>query len=801
MNRANRKNVGLHSLLVCLSVMATLFVQLEPASAATPVNLLPAKTDNTVPGDGPATAHSPQESPDEIKTKLDEVRALRDRMDSAASDANPPEGIKPEELTEQRRLIESLIFYYQEGLNSLTATQAELEKRKAAEAEAREWTSFPEPPPYSMLMLYGLEEEADALRGKQALLESSLVGWQGDAGIPQAEVSQAQAAARLAGDTAERAADPAENASAVWRRDFAQWRVRAAERGAWFKEIQAGLVHAKLAVVQANLALLDKKIALAKPQAQLGKADLDKVREGLKATTRNLEDEQPKAVSENTRWAKEREAAARSLEAMRADPQKSLGDSPASLAEETLEARLRCADTWVAATRQQTETLSNLVVFQARIGEFWGYQDTLLNSRDPNVRQTAFQQLERDFARLQQWGAYSQENLRLAVSEETNQQANLDGIGVDSPLRRYEMQSLDAYRLKRQTAERIRLLSDRTEHLLGRWLDDYHQTAEDRPVAERVEESVLDAVTKGMQIFRVELFTVDDEVDLEGKKVNITRGVTLGTLLIAFTVFAVGFWCAKWLSRRFQRMLVGQFAMGLAQSNVLRRWVLMGLSFILLVFVLTLARIPLAAFAFLGGALAIGVGFGTQTLLKNLICGLMLLVERKIRVGDIVEIDGILGRISEIDIRSSTVLGFDGVETMIPNSAFLENKVANWNYTNSTIRRSVRIKVAYGSPSREVIRLLLDCAVRHGQVLEEPKPYVWLEEFGDSALVFGLYFWLEMGPKVSSLQVMSDLRCMMIDALDKAGIAIPFLLDDLRFAPPRPLPIISVAGKTADSST
>ena len=196
-------------------------------------------------------------------------------------------------------------------------------------------------------------------------------------------------------------------------------------------------------------------------------------------------------------------------------------------------------------------------------------------------------------------------------------------------------------------------------------------------------------------------------------------------------------------------------------------------------------------------ALAIGVGFGTQTMLKNLISGVMILVERKIQIGDIVDVDGILGTVTEIDIRSSTVRGFDGVETMIPNSTFLENKVTNWTYTNLKIRRSVRVGVAYGSPTREVIQLLLDCAQRHGQVLDDPKPYVWLEDFGDNSLVFGLYFWLEMGPKVSSMQMMSDLRLMMIDALGKAGIAIPFSQQDIHYIPIQPLPVSVVACETA----
>jgi potassium efflux system protein len=773
-------------------LLATLLLIALPLHAAVGANVLSVIVDKNAPAIAPAPAATAQEIRADLEQKLNEVLAFRDRLDSGAVDMKAPEGIKPEEVTEQRRIIESLIFFYQEGLNSLAAVESERDKLKLVETQAQAWTGFPEPPPYSMLMLYGLQEEADALRGKQAVLESSLAGWQGDSALLQTEVSRAQAAARQAGENVERATSPGDSAQAVWRRDFAGWRVRSAERNVWFKEIQTGLVNAKLAVVRAELALLEKKITLASRHAVLSEAVMEKVREGLKATNQNLELEQQKAVADNTRWTKERTAIARNLDAAKAENNKE--------AIETLVARLRAADAWVAATSQQIETLGTLSVINNNIEEYWNYQYTLLNSLDPKLQHNALQQLQRDLARLRQWGSYTHDNLRLAVSEESNQQAKLDSTSLDSPLRRYEAQTLEAYRLKRQIAERIRLLADRTALMLTRWLDNYNLSYKDKPIEERVKIRMLDAATQVEQIFGYELLTVDDEVDLEGKKVKISRGVTLGKLLTALAVFVVGFWIAKWLSRRFQRMLVTQFAIDEAQSNVLRRWVLMGLSLILLVTVLTMARIPLTAFAFLGGALAIGVGFGTQTMLKNLISGVMILLERKIKVGDIVEVDSIVGTITEIDIRSSTVRGFDGVETMIPNSTFLENKVTNWTYTSLKVRRCVRVGVAYGSPVREVIQLLLDCASRHGQVLNDPKPYVWLEDFGENSLVFGLYFWLEMGPKVSALQMMSDLRCMMIDALGKSGIAIPFPQRDIHFAPSQPVPVSVVEGGAAISN-
>ncbi len=768
-------------------------------AALSPTDLLPTNKESKKPEALPTP--TPKEIREELKRRLDEVQISRDRLDGGNYDTKAPEGIKPDEVTEKRRLMESLIFFYQEGINSLDTMEIEREKLKSIDAQTLEWKGFPSPPPYSILMLYGLEEEADALRGKQAVLESSLASWQGDSANLQAEVSRSNAALRLATETVERTKSPDDTAKAVWRRDFAEWHVRNAEREVWFKDIQTRLVNAKLATVKAEIALLEKQIKLAESLAVISEADMEKVKEGLKASTRNLAAEQQKSAADNTRWNKERDAVIRELEVAKAEASKTDLASSDNSRMEILDARLRAATAWVAATNQQTETLGSLIVFNTHIEEFWTYQHTLLTNPDAKLRQNAYEQLERDYERLQYWGSFTQDALRLAVSEEYNQQTKLDATGNDSPLRRYEAQILEAYRLKRQNAERIRLIADRNEHILERWLKDYNSVKADRPIADRFHERLQDSVNYLTQLYKFELFTVEDEVDFEGKKVNITRGVTVGKFFTAFVIFIVGFWLAKWLSWRFQRMLVKRFGIDEVQSNVLRRWVLISLSLILSAMVLTFTKIPLTAFAFLGGALAIGVGFGTQTMLKNLISGVMILIEQKIQVGDIVEVDNIVGTITEIDIRSSTVHGFDGVETMIPNSIFLENKVTNWTYTNPNIRRSVRVGVAYGTHVREVNRLLLDCADRHGQVLEEPKPFVWLEDFGDNSLVFGLYFWLRMGPSVSSAQVMSDLRCMIVDALGKAHIAIPFPQRNVHFDTDHPLPVSVVTDTHANQET
>jgi small-conductance mechanosensitive channel len=266
----------------------------------------------------------------------------------------------------------------------------------------------------------------------------------------------------------------------------------------------------------------------------------------------------------------------------------------------------------------------------------------------------------------------------------------------------------------------------------------------------------------------------------------VSRGVTVGKSVGAVMIFVLGYLALAALARRIERRFVAHGS-DAARARTGRRWSLALAAVLLLLFTLNVAHIPLTVFAFLGGALAIGAGFGTQTLIKNLVSGMVVLMERQIRVGDIVDVDNISGTVTEVNLRSSTVRSADGVEAIVPNSVFVENKVTNWTRTDRRVRRAIRIGVAYGSPVREFATLLQDCARRHGLVLGDPPPLAIFEDFGDNALVFALYVWLELSPGVSTMQVLSDLRFIIEKATAEAGIAIAYPQRDVHVDSLRPL--------------
>ena len=172
-----------------------------------------------------------------------------------------------------------------------------------------------------------------------------------------------------------------------------------------------------------------------------------------------------------------------------------------------------------------------------------------------------------------------------------------------------------------------------------------------------------------------------------------------------------------------------------------------------------------------------------------MISGIIILFERKIRVGDIVAIGGTTGHVTAVDLRASTVRSFDGIEALVPNSTFLENQVVNWTYSNSRIRRETRTGIAYGSPVHKAAEIITGCAEEHGEVIKDPAPEVFFDDFADNALLMSLVFWVELGPNMSRRRVDSDLRFMMEKRLAAAGISIPFPQRDVHLSIAETVPV------------
>jgi small-conductance mechanosensitive channel len=208
---------------------------------------------------------------------------------------------------------------------------------------------------------------------------------------------------------------------------------------------------------------------------------------------------------------------------------------------------------------------------------------------------------------------------------------------------------------------------------------------------------------------------------------------------------------------------------------------------------LSLLRIPLAAFAFLTGAVAIGVGFGAQNIINNFISGWIIMAEQPIRAGDFIEIDQHTGTVERIGNRSTRIRRVDGVHLLVPNSQMLERVVVNWTLIDNNIRTAIRLGVAYGSQPRQVAELLEKAVRSQGGVLGDPAPRVVFEDFGDNALIFETVFWCKVGGERELRQIRSDIRFKISELFATERIIIAYPQRDVHIDNLGPLQVELVA--------
>ena len=248
---------------------------------------------------------------------------------------------------------------------------------------------------------------------------------------------------------------------------------------------------------------------------------------------------------------------------------------------------------------------------------------------------------------------------------------------------------------------------------------------------------------------------------------------TLGQLLIVPTTIAVGYIVIKWLARVITSRLVARNLQPDLVHLIRRIFYIVALV-VLVITLLDLINVPLTAFAFVSGAVAIGVGFGAQNIINNFISGWILMWERPIRIGDFLEVGENKGTVEAINTRSTRIRRTDGVHMLIPNSALLENTVVNWTLIDKQTRTLVRVGVAYGSPVKQVADLILQAARENEELMKEPEPRVFFEDFGDNALVFDVYFWINATADRDLRAIRSAIRFRIAELFEENGIVIAF---------------------------
>ncbi|MBT8341213.1 MAG: mechanosensitive ion channel [Desulfatitalea sp.] len=287
-------------------------------------------------------------------------------------------------------------------------------------------------------------------------------------------------------------------------------------------------------------------------------------------------------------------------------------------------------------------------------------------------------------------------------------------------------------------------------------------------------------------IWEYELWVIDD------------NSVTVRKAVFAITLLIVGLLTAKYLIKRLGRLVLAKSQLKKTTAANIEKLFTYTAYVLVLLLALRLVNIPLAAFAFLGGAVAIGVGFGAQNLINNFISGFIIMGEKPISISDLIEIDGVLGQVEEVGARCTRIRTGENIDILVPNSVFLEKNITNWTLSNTKIRTHVSVGVAYGSAVEAVRELLIQATDQIAEISNTPGPFVLFSEFGDNALMFEVYFWISINRVIERRILESRVRFRIEMLFRQAGIVIAFPQRDVHFYAHDPVSVKLIRNRGED---
>ncbi len=268
---------------------------------------------------------------------------------------------------------------------------------------------------------------------------------------------------------------------------------------------------------------------------------------------------------------------------------------------------------------------------------------------------------------------------------------------------------------------------------------------------------------------------------LEGLEVNLGNfQLSLMMIIRGVVMLAILFWIASWSEKYFRRRLQRSSNLTpsvrvLVQKTI--RVILYAAAFML---ALSSIGIDLSAFAFLGGAVGVGLGFGLQTIVSNFISGIIIILDKSIKPGDVIEIGEVFGTVRTLNTRFVSVVTLAGKEYLIPNESFITNEVINWSYSDDLVRLDTTVGVGYDSDLKKVQELILQAMNDHERIIRDPDPVCLLKEFGDNTVDFELRFWIK-DPAKGIANIRSEVLMDVWDLLAENDVNIAFPQRDLHF--------------------
>jgi small-conductance mechanosensitive channel len=274
--------------------------------------------------------------------------------------------------------------------------------------------------------------------------------------------------------------------------------------------------------------------------------------------------------------------------------------------------------------------------------------------------------------------------------------------------------------------------------------------------------------------------------------VAITLGetrVSLYLLVKGLALTSVFLWCAVALGGLFQRRIERLPNLTPSVRVLAAQSVRFTLIIVAVAMAMTSIGVDLTAFAVFSGAVGVGVGFGLQKVVSNLVSGVILLLDRSIKPGDVIQVGDTYGWLNSLGARYASVLTRDGTEYLIPNEDLITQQVINWSYSDNLVRRRLPIGVSYKSDIELATKLILEAVAQTERCLAQPEPQCLLRGFGDSSVELEARFWIQ-DPQNGTANVADQVLRRVWHSFHANGIEIPFPQRDvhIKSAPPTPRP-------------
>lgn len=679
------------------------------------------------------TAQKTGVSPDIIRKKIDELKELK-------------------ELYERQLAAVQRVNSFEKAKENLAQQIAEFKIQGLTEL-----------PPYKISLLDSLYDDIEAEKQKIPTLQLAIDNARKEVIVAQENVTKAERRFREAEQNYKANKDTAQQQQLEWEFDVAKIVQSIALANRAYGKMQLQIVELELQLTNQRLELyrlkegiLRKKIFFSEDDLNERLLDIETKRE---ETNRLLEKAQITLSANEARLADARETL-----------EKTRGESEIQQQRDVVDAH----DTWVRTSVNNVELLEDRLNYLKIKKELWEIRYKLFNHIAKKSSSHWIEKIDKIAESLNRNQAIIQYRLlndRTAITDLGKKLADWQ----------------DSYGNKSVFETKLRALQRSEEIMTERLADIVSVTRLAQLVKQQIGEqrkhfSLRQLLNRSLEIGRniwnFELLVLDD------------NAVSIKKVFIAILVFMIGVAITKRVTKSIRTQVFTRTRIDESSSAALEKILYYFFIVLLVLLALHIVNIPLTIFTFLGGAIAIGIGFGAQNLLNNFLSGLIIMIERPVKINDVIELEGNYGRVRDIGARCTLIRLASGVEVLVPNSSILEKNVINWTHSDLNVRFSVTVGVAYGSSSRKVAELLHKAVNDIPQILKYPEPVVLFTDFAESALMFEVFFWMQISQQLlDSRIVRSNLRFRIDELFNEAGITISFPQRDIHLDTTKPLEI------------